>query len=94
MKTEEEIKSFFKELYKNNSVHVDVDSVEVNFVSPVKLEVCVESMYEYVPVDFKYLLKVGEFFKTDKINLHKDSWTGCETCDYGSSYQLTYYIEL
>jgi len=94
MKTEEEIETFFKELYKNNDEYVDVNDVEVDFTSPAKLEVCVASMYEYVPVDFKYLLKVGEFFKTDKINLHKESYSGCETCDYGSSYQVTYYIEL
>lgn len=94
MKTEEQIDAFFKDLYKNNDQYVDVETVKVDYRNLNKLEVTVCSMYEYVPVDFKYLSAVGKFFGTDKIDLHNESYSGCETCDYGSSYQVKYYIEL
>ena len=98
MKTDKEIIDFFKELYDNNSTfcaneYISSDlSVEVSRNKNV-IEVEVRMMYKYVPVDFKILKHIGDFFETDKINLKKAGYEGCETCDYGSSYIVTFYIK-
>jgi hypothetical protein len=58
------------------------------------IEVKVTQMYEYVPVDFQTLNKIGEFFGTDRVNGSTgEYYDGCETCDYGSSYEVTFVIE-
>lgn len=86
MKTDEEITEFFKNLYGGP------DTIQITRND--MLEVLVGDMYQFVPVDFKYLVKIGEFFNTDKINLTKEANEGCETCNYGSSYEITFYIDL
>lgn len=50
-------------------------------------------MYEYVRVDFEDLERLSEIFDTRKINLRERSFeAGCETCDYGSSYEVHFTI--
>lgn len=44
-------------------------------------------MYEYVNLSFDTLLALSEIFQTKKIDIgDRESWGGCETCDYGSRY--------
>lgn len=86
--TEDEIKSFFKELYGYEDPAIKVTKYEKS------IEINLEQMYDYVPVDFKHLKAVGEFFETDKVNGSKGRYyNGCETCDYGSSYEVDFVIE-
>lgn len=51
-----------------------------------------DRMYEYVDVSFAALKELSDLFGTDKIDTDQDSSGGCETCDYGSSYEVTFII--
>lgn len=47
------------------------------------------TMYEYVEISLDALQAVSDIFKTRNINVgHKEYYSGCDTCDYGSSYEL------
>lgn len=47
----------------------------------------VEAMYEAPELSFAKLAALSEFFETKNINDdERFSGSGCETCDYGSSY--------
>jgi hypothetical protein len=55
-------------------------------------EVCitVSCMYEAPPLNLEVLTELSEFFGTKNINDDdRFNWSGCETCDYGSSYGYT-----
>lgn len=48
-----------------------------------------ERMYQYVTVTFKQLTEIAKVLGTDEINLSNgESYGGCESCDYGSSYTV------
>ena len=49
-------------------------------------------MYEYPEFGAELLFKLCEFFDTMNINDSRYAMGGCETCDYGSSYELTLYV--
>jgi hypothetical protein len=49
----------------------------------------IERMYDYVPVKLSHLLSLAKFFDTLNINDSRYSSQGCDTCDYGSSYEVT-----
>lgn len=52
-------------------------------------------MYNYVDVSFEDLEFLSKLFNTKKINFnHGSHYSGCETCDYGSSYTLNIFIDL
>lgn len=89
-RTDQEILEFFKTIKR-----YDFDVTEVSLERlESKIKVTVSQMYEYVPVDFSVLKRIGEFFETDKVNGSEgDFYNGCETCDYGSSYEVTFVIE-
>jgi hypothetical protein len=57
-----------------------------------KISLKVSQMYEYVPFEFETMVKFSELFKTKKINVGQEQSSGCETCDYGSSYEVTFSI--
>lgn len=85
-KTDEEIEQFFK-------THISDADIEINRDTRL-IKISVSQMYEYVPNGFQELKKIGEFFGTDKVNgSDKDYYSGCETCDYGSSYTVNFIIE-
>jgi hypothetical protein len=50
-------------------------------------------MYEYINVTFALMKELAELFGTDKIDTDQESSSGCETCDYGSDYIVTFIIE-
>jgi hypothetical protein len=51
-------------------------------------------MYDYVDVQFDQLMKISELAQTRKINIgDKTSRGGCETCDFGSSYQIRLHLD-
>ena len=49
----------------------------------------IKQMYEYVAVNFRFLSAISQYFNTDNIHDERYSRDGCETCDYGSSYEVT-----
>lgn len=52
-----------------------------------KLVVEYEAMYDRPTITFAFLESLSEAFKTKHIDLENGhSQSGCETCDYGSSY--------
>jgi len=54
------------------------------------LEIVVEQMYEYVKMGFPTLQAISDILGTEKIDIYsQDSRGGCDTCDYGSSYEIT-----
>jgi len=42
--------------------------------------------YDAPPLNFETLHKISELFGTKEIHVDTISQSGCETCDYGSSY--------
>ncbi|TXH10288.1 MAG: hypothetical protein E6R04_05830 [Spirochaetes bacterium] len=68
-------------------------------IEPVKTEISsglyeyrikFTQMYEYIDLSFETLLALSEIFQTRKIDIgERENWGGCETCDYGSSYQVS-----
>lgn len=51
-------------------------------------------MYSFVDVSFAALKELSELFGTDQIDTDQSSVSGCETCDYGSSYDVTFIVTL
>lgn len=67
--------------------------VHIHYSSDQKCTLRISTMYEFVPLSFKHLKGLEELFGTDDINEgERDSNPGCETCDYGSKYELTFHI--
>jgi len=61
--------------------------------SPGHFALTITQEYEYVDVQFDDLLKLSELFSTKKINIgDKYGTQGCETCNYGSRYELTIHM--
>ena len=56
------------------------------------VEIEVSNMYESPSLSFDKLSQLSEFFGTRNISDSKFSNSGCETCDYGSSYGFTLYV--
>jgi len=48
----------------------------------------VDRMYDFVPVRLASLLSLAKFFDTLNVNDSRFSQGGCESCDYGSSYEV------
>lgn len=91
-KTAGEVEEFFTDLIKREKTSTWDVKVEVDVIkgrSP-RYRVKVSDMYSYaLEFTFAQLKEVSEFFGTDKIDLDRDSYGGCESCDYGSSYTVT-----
>lgn len=71
----------------------DYCSIDVSVWTANRVDIKFKRMYEYVELSFDQLLQFSELFGTRKINIgDRDSWGGCETCDYGSSYEVTIHM--
>lgn len=57
------------------------------------LKATVTQMYSYVVCNLAELKALSELCGTDHINLDKDRFGGCETCDYGSRYEIDIFIK-
>ena len=55
--------------------------------------VIVSQMYDFVPCGLKELFALAKIFNTDRFTIDQSSFSGCETCDYGSSYEKTFYVD-
>lgn len=85
-RTKEEIEKFIKD---NLECKVTIYENEYD-----KVELLIYQMYEYVELNSDRLFALAEFFGTYNIDAYdKDSYGGCETCDYGSKYEYTLLIQ-
>jgi len=56
-------------------------------------EVTIKREYDFINFDFEFLEKLSRLFQTKKIDVgNRQSYGGCETCDHGSSYEITFHI--
>lgn len=86
-KTKQEILDKAAEIWRDSRLHPPNFRVEVK---PNQVEITVERMYEFPPLNLKILKELAEFFGTENINDDDHySSAGCETCDYGSIYSFT-----
>lgn len=81
-----EIERLFNESYSKPDVVITLSSSEP------QIRIKVEKMYSYVTCNFSHLKRLSELFGTEKIDVDDWSVSGCETCDYGSSYVRTFQI--
>lgn len=91
-RTREEVEAFVHATWPDADVAYDWSCVEIETVGADFVEFTVKNMYEYVDLDFAKLKAVADFFGTLDVRTDKDSHGGCETCDYGSSYEVTFRI--
>ena len=74
--------------------------VTVNIVYYTKMpltesvEVRIEQMYEHLPLGLKHLVALAKLFDTDRFTVNQESHSGCETCDYGSSYSHNFTVKM
>ena len=66
--------------------------VEIARADADSAEFTLKQMYKYVELDFAKLKAVSDFFGTLNVLTDMDSYGGCETCDYGSSYEVTFKV--
>lgn len=58
------------------------------------INVLVSQEYEHVQVTFAHLQLLSEIFNTDCIDIgEKNEFSGCETCDHGSSYMVNFIVK-
>ena len=63
--------------------------MEVPVCKKDHIQVKLVRMYEFVPVNGPTLFTLANIFGTKEINVNQYSTSGCETCDWGSSYEVT-----
>lgn len=69
--------------------------VEVSHLSGVRslfktgISIKISQMYEYVKLGFADMQKMADVLGTEKIDMSGQDFTsGCDSCDYGSSYVI------
>lgn len=68
--------------------------VKVKEWGPLGVAVEVYQMYEYVDFALDTQIKMAEFMGSKNISpADYESYSGCETCDYGSRYTVTFVIK-
>ena len=91
--TDAEIKAKFAEIFADEFQPYAGGDIKIVQNTPALVEVRIEQMYEYVTITFGHLLKISEFFGTQQIGDTRYHSDGCDTCDYGSSYEITLRIQ-
>jgi hypothetical protein len=92
---ESEFVKGLEEIFGKGSPYSDF-SIQLENYSPKegRVTIRISRMYDYVDVQFDELVKLSDFAQTRKINLgNKTSYSGCGTCDYGSSYEVPIHLE-
>jgi len=88
-KTKEEFLEFLEDLFGVDEKNViNYVKVEINNFGADRIIATISNMYDYVDNSFETLTKISDFLGTKKINTDNWSSGGCETCDYGSNYEL------
>jgi hypothetical protein len=92
--TQNAVKAAFMRVFREESIR-DVSesfSVDVDVCEPQKVVVRVHRMYEYVPVNASHLFSLANIFGTQNIEMDQYSSPGCDTCDWGSSFEVTFRV--
>jgi hypothetical protein len=76
---------------KYGTSHRDFE-FNVNVISQNEVELTVSQMYKFVDASLENLIALAELFETKNINMNNWSSNGCDTCDYGSCYSITFTI--
>lgn len=84
--SDNKIKEFIKSIW-------DVDISIISYYDKKNnqgdlIRIRIFKMYNYVDLQFSHLMKIAKFFETLNINEDRTSCNGCDTCDYGSSYEI------
>lgn len=58
-----------------------------------KITLTITKMYEYMGLTFDLMMKISEILGTTEFNVNNYDSGGCETCDYGSNYALSFTFE-
>lgn len=82
-----------KYINENGNYRLSTAKISVSQDSDEVYRIKFETMYDYVDFDFAFLEMLSLLFETKNINIG-DKWhlDGCETCDYGSKYELSVFI--
>lgn len=78
--TREKVFTYFDELYPTATIKVNPWDGG--------WEVTIDQMYDYVDVSFKRLVEISNHFGTTNIEMDKWAAGGCNSCDYGSKYEV------
>lgn len=88
-KTKEEIVEFCKTLWHDREEDYHSNpNIEVG-ISKDRYDITIERSYNPPGLSLKQLMALSEFFQTTNINDDAFNYSGCDTCDYGSSYGFT-----
>ena len=80
--------------YQGDDGSLDDLAVEIEQNKQLTFRIQITRMYSYVVIQFKTLDALAKLFKTDQINLSDGGHSsGCETCNYGSSYEVNITIK-
>ena len=89
----EDIQKRVREVFQDDFGKYDhADVVVSENAHAIRVEV--SKMYEHIELNFDKLLKLAEIFGTQNFKIKEWSNSGCETCDYGSSYVHTFTYEV
>lgn len=89
-KTKKQIEAKVRELFPELDESFTYGKVRVD-ISKDKKRVVLElsTMYSFLELQFSHLKKLSEFLSCNEISDSRTSTSGCDTCDYGSSYNIT-----
>lgn len=87
MKTINDLDSWLKEQFGRH-VNIKITNPVANY-----LEIKLSKSYNYPEINFKFLKQLSEIVGSDEINDERFSMSCCETCDFGSSYEVTLTIK-
>ena len=88
-RTKEEIEAKITELWKDDDYTWEKTNCEIKILDS-KVTITLSKMYSAPGLSFKHLSALSDFFETRNINDDdRFNHSGCETCDYGSSYGFT-----
>lgn len=95
MKTETELNEQVTKVFNTKNPYRDFEVELESTKNGQNYTVTLSQMYEYVDVTFEQLEQLSKVFETKNINIGEDreSYGGCESCDYGSKYTLRIYVK-
>jgi len=79
-----------KELFKDVDKDFNKIEVKISDYAYPQIDITISKMYGFVELSVKHLLRLADLVGTDEIKVNQYSHQGCETCDYGSSYEHTF----
>ena len=85
-----ELESAAKAIFPDN----DLRDLSISISSGADyINLRVSQMYEFVPFSYSILKKIEAATGCEDIDVDQYANGGCETCDYGSSYEVTFTLK-